>query len=149
MQLYILSKILLINHTLLLLTFVFSLFLAAHFGVNMMTQSHILHPELKIDKVSIPVVTECKFLGLILDKKLYFISHLKYLKERCMKAMNLMMVVAHKGWGADCATLLKLYRSHIRSKLDYGCIVYGSARVILAIIGSSAKRCRTHLSRCF
>jgi len=28
----------------------------------------------------------------------------------------------------DCATLLKLYRSHVRSKLDYGCVVYGSAR---------------------
>ena len=45
-----------------------------------------------------------------------------------MKAMNLLKVVAHKDWGAECATLLKLYRSHIRSKLDYGCIVYGSAR---------------------
>jgi ribonuclease HI len=31
-------------------------------------------------------------------------------------------------WGADSATLLKLYRSHVRSKLDYGCVVYGSAR---------------------
>jgi len=26
-----------------------------------------------------------------------------------------------------CATLLKLYRSHVRSKLVYGCVVYGSA----------------------
>jgi hypothetical protein len=93
-------------------------------------QQHILHPEpeLKIDKVPIPVVTECKFLGSILDRKLNFISHLKYLEERCMKAMNLLEVVAHKDWGANCATLLKLYRSHIRSKLEYGCIVYGSAR---------------------
>ena len=30
-------------------------------------------------------------------------------------------------WGADQTTLLKLYRSLVRSKLDYGCIVYGSA----------------------
>ena len=45
-----------------------------------------------------------------------------------MKALNLLRVVAHKDWGADCATLLKLYRSHVRSKLDYGCVVYGSAR---------------------
>jgi len=30
--------------------------------------------------------------------------------------------------GADQETLLHLYRSLIRSKLDYGCIVYGSAR---------------------
>jgi len=44
-----------------------------------------------------------------------------------MKALNLLRVVAHKDWGADCATLLKLYRSHVRSKLDHGCVVYGSA----------------------
>ena len=30
--------------------------------------------------------------------------------------------------GADKSVLLTLYRSLIRSKLDYGCIVYGSAR---------------------
>ncbi len=93
-------------------------------------QQHILHPdpELKLDGVPIPVVAESKFLGLIFDRKLNFIPHIKYVKDRCMKAMNLLKVVAHKDWGADCATLLKLYRSHIRSKLDYGCIVYGSAR---------------------
>ena len=31
-------------------------------------------------------------------------------------------------WGADQQSLLHLYRSLIRSKLDYGCVVYGSAR---------------------
>ena len=31
-------------------------------------------------------------------------------------------------WGADGKILSKLYRSPVRSKLDYGCIVYGSAR---------------------
>jgi len=45
-----------------------------------------------------------------------------------MKALNLLRVVAHAKWGADEATLLRLYRSLIRSKLDYGAIVCGSAR---------------------
>ena len=31
-------------------------------------------------------------------------------------------------WGTDTATLLKIYQTHIRSKLDYGCAIYGSAR---------------------
>jgi ribonuclease HI len=93
-------------------------------------QQYMLHtdPQLSLDGVDIPIVNEFKFLGLVFDKKLNFIPHIKYLKDRCMKAMNLLKVVAHKDWGADCATLLRLYRSHIRSKLDYGCIVYGSAR---------------------
>ena len=36
-------------------------------------------------------------------------------------------IARHASWGADQETLLYLYRSFIRSKLDYGCIVYGSA----------------------
>lgn len=39
-----------------------------------------------------------------------------------------MKVIAHKSWGADRETLHKIYTSVIRSKLDYGCIVYSSAR---------------------
>ena len=31
-------------------------------------------------------------------------------------------------WGADRKVMLRLYISLVRSKLDYGCIVYGSAR---------------------
>ena len=30
-------------------------------------------------------------------------------------------------WGADQKTLMMIYRSLIRSKIDYGCIVYNSA----------------------
>ena len=35
---------------------------------------------------------------------------------------------SHTSWSADRTTLLKLYRSLVGSKLDYGCIIYGSAR---------------------
>ena len=37
-------------------------------------------------------------------------------------------MIAHTEWGADQGTLLKLYRSLIRSKLDYGSFIYQSAR---------------------
>jgi len=84
-------------------------------------------PELYLDGVRIPVVEEAKFLGLIFDSKLTFVPHLKYLRNKCLKALNLLKVVAHTDWGADRKILLQLYRSLIRSKLDYGCIVYGSA----------------------
>ena len=39
-----------------------------------------------------------------------------------------MKVLSHTSWDADRTVLLHLYRSLIRSKLDYGAIVYGSAR---------------------
>ena len=50
------------------------------------------------------------------------------LKSRCTKSFDLIKVLSNTTWGADRKVLLRLYRALIRSKLDYGCIVYGSAR---------------------
>lgn len=85
-------------------------------------------PELYLSDVLIPVVKEFKFLGLIFDSKLNFIPHIKELKRKCQKALNLLRVVSAQNWGADRNTKLMLYRALIRSRLDYGSIVYGSAR---------------------
>ena len=49
------------------------------------------------------------------------------LKTQCREALNLLRVVVHLKWGGDRDTLLTLYRAIIRSKLDYGCVVYGTA----------------------
>ena len=76
----------------------------------------------------IPVVEESKFLGVFFDRKLSFIPHIRYLKAKCLRASNLLKVLSHTSWGADRFFLLHLYRSLVRSKLDYGSIVYGSAR---------------------
>ena len=48
--------------------------------------------------------------------------------SKCLKALNLLRVLSNTSWGADRTTLLHLYRSLIRSKLDYRSITYGSAR---------------------
>ena len=86
-----------------------------------------MDPVLKLDNDPIQFVKEAKFLGLIWDTKLTFEPHSRYLKARCQKSLNLLKVLSRTEWGADRTTLLKLYRSLVRSKLDYGCIVYGSA----------------------
>ncbi|GFN80537.1 RNA-directed DNA polymerase from mobile element jockey [Plakobranchus ocellatus] len=54
-------------------------------------------------------------------------STLYHLRKKSLKALNLLRVVGHRDWGADRATLLKLYRTLVRSKLDYGSVVYGSS----------------------
>ena len=48
----------------------------------------------------IPVVDEAKFLGVIFDRKLSFIPHIKYLKAKCLKALNLLKGLSHTSWGA-------------------------------------------------
>ena len=64
---------------------------------------------------------------LYFDSKLTFLPHNKALKVKCLKALGIIKVVANKKWGAECSVLVQLYRSLVRSKLDYGNIVYGSA----------------------
>ena len=84
-------------------------------------------PDLYIKGQRIPCVQETRFLGLIFDQRLTWVSHLKYLKNACCSAMNILKVLAHTSWGADRKTLLNLYKALIFSKLSYGCEIYSSA----------------------
>ena len=85
-------------------------------------------PSLILNGNKITVVKETRFLGVSFDQKLSFNPHMKALKTKCLKDLDIIKVVSNQEWGADKSVLLKLYRSLVRSKLDYGCIVYGSAR---------------------
>ena len=60
-----------------------------------------LNPELTLIGTLIPVVEQTKFLGVIFDNKLTFLPHIRYFKEKCVKALNLLCVVAHTSWRAD------------------------------------------------
>ena len=67
-------------------------------------------------------------MGLLFDKKLSFIPHIKALKAKRLKALDVLKVLSNTNWGEDRSVLLNLYRFLVRSKLDYGSVVYGSAR---------------------
>ena len=84
-------------------------------------------PTLVLYKNPIPVKKETKFLGILPDSKLTFLPHIKGLKKKCVKALNLLQVVSNTDWGGDRTVLLRLYRALIRSKLDYGCFIYRAA----------------------
>ena len=58
-------------------------------------------PVLKLDSTEIPIIEEHKFLGIIFDQKLTFKPHIKYLRSKCNKAIQLFRVIAHTDWGAD------------------------------------------------
>ncbi|PVD37664.1 hypothetical protein C0Q70_00263 [Pomacea canaliculata] len=86
------------------------------------------NPSITVKGTVLKVVQEVKFLGVIFDRKLSFLPHIKSLRLSCQKALDILRVVGHVSWGADRTVLLRLYRALIRSKLDYGSIIYGSAR---------------------
>lgn len=69
-----------------------------------------------------------KFLGLILDKKLYWDAHIKDLVTRCKRALDPIRALSSINWGCDREILLKVYKSFVLSKMDYGCTIYGAAR---------------------
>ena len=71
-------------------------------------------PLIKLEDTEIPVIDEYKFHGVIFDRKLTFILHIKYLKNKSTRAQQLLQVVAHTKWGADQQTLLKLLLQTVR-----------------------------------
>ena len=81
------------------------------------------NPTLNLDESEIPVVDQCKFLSVIFDKNLSFIPYIPNIKT-----LKLLRVIAHKDWGADQHALLKSYKILIRSKIGYGCFIYGAVR---------------------
>ena len=76
---------------------------------------------------ALPMRTPVRFLGLELDRKLTYKEHFKTLRTKCFKALNILKCVSRTSYGADRKTLLTLYRSLIRSKLDYACMIYDAA----------------------
>ena len=82
---------------------------------------------LKIRDEDMKFNSTVKFLGVIFDKRLTLRAHIQYIVNRCNKRMNLLRAVSGNDWGADKRTLLTLYRTLIRSVVDYGSIAYDSA----------------------
>ena len=68
-----------------------------------------------------------KFLGMTFDNRLTWKPHIQDLVLKCRKGLNILKVLSNRCWGTDTNVLLKVYRSLIRSKIDYGSIAYDSA----------------------
>lgn len=67
---------------------------------------------------------EVKFLGIILDYKLTFDSHFKFLIEKLSKLLNIIKVLRGIWWGAHPFILLTIYRALIRSCMEYGSHIF-------------------------
>jgi hypothetical protein len=67
-------------------------------------------PELKLYHSPIKIVPETKFLGLLFDSKPTFLPHIKMLKNKSLKALNILKCVSSTDWDAVSTVLLNLYR---------------------------------------
>ena len=67
------------------------------------------------------------FLGVLFDSKLTWADNITRIEEKSKKVIHVMRCLTGREWGASSSSLKIIYVSLIRSVLDYGSIVYGSA----------------------
>ena len=76
-------------------------------------------PSIRIRESTLQPRSESTFLGLVFDQRLKWTKHITKLKLTCSRAMNVIKYLNGKN-GLDSHKLLSIYRTLIRSKLDYG-----------------------------
>jgi ribonuclease HI len=101
---------------------------------------------IKIDNRNISKVVNQKVLGIILDSpSLNFTEHIKYLRDEGNKRLNILRAITTTKWGGKKKLLRRVYISLIRSKLEYGCTVYGKLSEknlrVLQVLQNKALRC--------
>lgn len=83
--------------------------------------------ELKYNDCFLKVVKKVRFLGLIFDTKLSWKDHIQLICDKCVNRVNLLRCIAGSKWGANKENLVYVYKALVRSRIDYGCEVYGTA----------------------
>ena len=64
-----------------------------------------------------------RFLGIVFDYKLTFTPHIDMLIKKCAIRANIIKFLCGVKWGSHPSTLISLYKSFVRSVIDYGCFV--------------------------
>ena len=74
-----------------------------------------------IDEMPLTRVKEKQILGIVIDEQLSFTPHVKLTTKKCRSAYN--RLTLYPDLGANAA--IQLYKVYIRSRLEYGCIIWG------------------------
>lgn len=99
-----------------------------------------------IEGKTITPTKEAKFLGLMMDNKLNWVSHIKYLKGKISKATTILKWLSGVYWGAHPETLLLIYKATIRTMIEWGLSQYINAsnthlKSINTLTQSGLKKC--------
>jgi exonuclease III len=92
------------------------------------TKRRMQNSIIRVKNVAIPCNKEYKLLGLILDApKLTYRAHIDYLVNDIRKRLSIMKVISSISWGASKKVLRNFYIAYVRSKMDYGSVIYSGA----------------------
>lgn len=73
-----------------------------------------------ISNTKINNVDEVKFLGINLDRKLSWNSHINKTIVKCQAASNIISCLRGVWWGSDTSVLLMIYNALVKSRIEYG-----------------------------
>jgi hypothetical protein len=79
--------------------------------------------KLTMNNQSIKRVAEATFLGITLDEKLKFRSHIDQIKKKSTSRLNIIKILSHSSWKLSKTTLINLYNTIIRSLFEYSSIL--------------------------
>jgi hypothetical protein len=83
-------------------------------------------PLLFLSGQRIPNASKAKFLGIIFDAKLLWKEHIQMIINKCIRIKNVFSIIAKASYAPSHKSLCTLYKSLVRSRIDYGLIAYGS-----------------------
>ena len=77
--------------------------------------------QVTIDETPLTRLKEKQILGIVIDEQLSFTSHVELTTKKCRSVYNRLTLYPDL---APSVTL-QLYKAYIRSRLEYGCIIWG------------------------
>ena len=76
-----------------------------------------------IYNTEIPLNHNPKYLGITLDRNLKFTNHIENIKNKCEKQFNILKCLSFKKWALEPRLQLRVYKSLIRSNIEYASIL--------------------------
>ena len=96
------------------------------------TKNNININGIKLKGVNLTYVNQQKFLGILFDSPLLtWQSHINQIATNCQNGLALLKSITNIHWGSDRKSLLMLYKSLVRSKMDYGSHLYDNSTKII------------------
>lgn len=87
---------------------------------------NLLH--INLNNIILSYTDKIKILGMTFDHKLNWNPLLKNLKINANNNMKIIKTLSHHSWGSDKNSLISIYKAIILAKMEYGAVIYNTAK---------------------
>ncbi|KAM0724065.1 hypothetical protein Q7P37_000245 [Cladosporium fusiforme] len=84
--------------------------------------------EIETEWESILPSTTCKYLGVVMDQKLNWKSHIEEIRRKVSKSVNALASLGSSTWGVRMSDMRKIYRGVVVPQMMYACSVWSNSR---------------------